>query len=284
MPYVTVDPGVSVFYEDWGEGDRYIFTSQIYLDYYAGYARELSKRGYHVIAVQMRGYGRSSRVPQTDNASDCWVPDLLKVADHLGVKQFAYTGISHGSSLGFKLMEDYPDRILGYAGVVCGPKLKGNHPSSISWRERDVARAATEEGWRERCEENRRNTLAQIRPYHSEYWKDQIRKYADADYENSMHLDKSERVMTFGRGSEDRLDTEEKLIAWMKTVTTPVIIFGGMKDPIVVPEAMFRTAQNIPHCKMVMYGDCDHGVSIAHGEDLVNEIDNFFRERKVFEK
>lgn len=281
MPYVEVDPGISVFYEDWGSGNKFIFTSQIYLDYYAGYARELSKHGYHVIAVQMRGYGKSSRIPQTDNASDCWVSDVLKVADHVGAKQFVYTGISHGSGLGWQMMRENPDRLLAYAGVVCGPKLK-NHPTSFSWRERDVARAATEEGWRERCEENRRNILSEIRPYHSEYWKEQIRLFAQADYVNSMNLDPQERVMTFGHKKADPMDTEEKLIAWIKTVRTPSIIFGGMHDPITVPEAMYRTAMHLPNCKLVMYQDCGHGVALAHGEDLVREIDAFLKERNVF--
>ena len=82
MPYVEVEPGISVFYEDWGMGNKYIFTSQIYLDYYAGYARELSKYGYHVIAVQIRGYGKSSHIEQRDNVSESRATDVLKVADY----------------------------------------------------------------------------------------------------------------------------------------------------------------------------------------------------------
>ena len=103
------------------------------------------------------------------------------------------------------------------------------------------------------------------------------------DYETQMALEPLERMMTFGKRKEDPLDTEEKLIAWMKTVRTPVIIFGGMQDPIVIPEAMYRTAMNVPDCKMIMYQDCGHGVSLAHGEDLVYEIDHFLKERRVFE-
>ena len=67
MPYVKTPDGIDIFYEDWGSGNRFVFTSEIYIDYYCAYTRELAKRGYHVIAVQMRGYGKSSRVPQTDD-------------------------------------------------------------------------------------------------------------------------------------------------------------------------------------------------------------------------
>ena len=56
-----------------------------------------------------------------------------------------------------------------------------------------------------------------------------------------------------------------------------------MQDPIVVPESMFRTVRCVPHCKLVMFNDSDHGVAFSHGEDLVREIDAFIKERKAFE-
>ena len=43
-----------------------------------------------------------------------------------------------------------------------------------------------------------------------------------------------------------------------------------------------RTAAHVPDCKMIMYQDCGHGVALAHGEDLVREIDSFLRERHVY--
>ena len=234
MPFVEVENGISVCYEDWGAGTKYIFTSQIYLDYHAGYARELSKHGYHIIAVQIRGYGRSSRITETDSAMEHWAPDVLKVADHLGVQQFVYTGISHGSGIGWTLLRTHPERILAFAGVVCGPKLKGDHPSTVSWRAKDVSRAVTEDGWKKRCEENRRNILSEIRSFHTPYWKEEICLFAEDDYRMQMALDAKERIMTFGRDI-DPLDTEKKLIDWMHTIRVPVIIFGGMQDPIIIP-------------------------------------------------
>lgn len=89
--------------------------------------------------------------------------------------------------------------------------------------------------------------------------------------------------MTFGNGVDDGMDTEEALIAWMKTVHIPCILMGGMKDVIIQPEAMLRTARYVPDCKLVLYQDADHGVAISHGQDLLEEIDRFFRERMIFD-
>ena len=285
MPYVQVDETVSVFYEDWGEGNKYLFTSEIYIDYHAAYTRELVKRGYHLIAVQIRGYGKSSRVPQADDMQNHWVPDLLKVADHIGAEKFAYTGNSHGCILGWQLLRLHPERILAFAGVVTGPSIRGGKQTQAGSdaRVKDAARAATDEGWRERCEENRQSSRFQERVYTGDYWREQLRTRAEYEYGHNMALDLQERGMNFGRDIEDGLDTEEKLIEWMKTVKTPVILFGGMKDAIIAPEAMFRTARCIPHCKLVLYQDSGHGVRLSHGEDLTAEIDRFFQERRVFE-
>lgn len=282
MPYVRTSDGIELFYEDWGEGDWYVFTSSIYLDYYCSYTRELSKRGYHVIAVQMRGYGKSSRVPQTDDIAEHWLSDMLTVADHLGVRRFAYTGISHGSLLGWQMMRECPERILAFAGVVCGPNFKGDTTySGSAARAKDAARSATPEGWQERCEETRKGILAADRPYTTEYWRDQLHQLADYEYEHSMGLDAQERALNFGHGVDDGMQTEEELIAWMKTVSTPCILLGGMKDIIIRPEAMVRTVRNVPHCKLVLYQDSDHGVALCHAQDVLEEVDRFFRERCI---
>ena len=154
MPLQEVEHGISVWYEDWGEGDRWIFTAKNYIDYNAAYARELAKRGYHVISITLRGYGKSTRVPQTDDITAHWVPDLLKVADAVGAKRFVYTGISHGSSLGWELIHDHPDRIAAFAGVVCGPKIIGD-AASFSWRKRMSTTPMTEAEYEKRCESAR---------------------------------------------------------------------------------------------------------------------------------
>ena len=97
-----------------------------------------------------------------------------------------------------------------------------------------------------------------------------------------MSLDPQERSMHFGHGVDDGMRTEDELIAWMQTVKTPCLLMGGMKDAIIQPEAMFRTARYVPHCKLVLYQDSDHGVALTHGQDLLEETDRFFRERCRF--
>ena len=282
MPLQDVGNGVSVWYEDWGEGDRYIFTAKNYIDYNAAYTRELAKHGYHVISITLRGYGKSTRVPQTDDITSHWVPDLLAVADALGVKRFVYTGISHGFSLGWELIHDHPERIAAFAGVVCGPKIIGD-AASFSWRKRMSTTPMTEQAYEQRCESARQNALAELRPYHSGYWREQIRLYGDEEYERNLHADAQERALHFGNRVFLGLETEEALQEWLRSIRTPVIIFGGMQDPIVVPESMFRTVRCVPECKLVMFNDSDHGVAFSHGEDLVREIDAFLRERRVFD-
>ena len=140
----------------------------------------------------------------------------------------------------------------------------------------------TEAEYEKRCESARQGALAELRPYQSEYWREQIRLYGDEEYERNLHADAQERALHFGNRVFLGMETEEQLQAWLKTIRTPVIIFGGMQDPIVLPESMVRTVRCVPHCKLVMFQDSDHGVAFSHGEDLVREIDAFIKERGVF--
>lgn len=230
----------------------------------------------------MRGYGKSSRVPQTDDIATHWLPDMLAVADHVGAQKFAYTGISHGCVLGWQLIRECPDRILAFAGVVTGPNFKGGSYSGGAARAKDAALGADPEQWQKHCEETRQGILAHDRPYTTPYWRDQLHQLADYEYDHSMNLDAQERVMHFGFGVDDGMRTEEELIAWMKTVQTPCLLMGGMKDVIIQPEAMMRTVRYVPHSKLVMYQDSDHGVTLCHGQDLLEEVDRFFQERCAF--
>lgn len=282
MPVLKVADGTQIYFEDWGTGGKYVFTSEIYIDYYCSYIRELSNRGYHVVWVEMRGYGKSSRVSQTDDIAEHWLPDMLAVADHLGVEKFAYTGISHGCTLGWQMIRECPERILAFAGVVTGPNFKNGTYSGSAARAKDAAKGATEDGWKIHCEETRQHILEADRPYTSPYWRDQLRQAAEYTYHHSMSLDPQERSMHFGHGVDDGMRTEDELIAWMQTVKTPCLLMGGMKDAIIQPEAMFRTARYVPHCKLVLYQDSDHGVALTHGQDLLEETDRFFRERCRF--
>ena len=61
----------------------------------------------------------------------------------------------------------------------------------------------------------------------------------------------------------------------LSTIRTPVLILGGMEDPISTPDLMMRTARSLPHCKLVIYSNCGHNIDTDITEEVVEETDRF---------
>ena len=59
--------------------------------------------------------------------------------------------------------------------------------------------------------------------------------------------------------------------------SVPVLLLGGMEDPISTPELMMRTAKCLPHCKMILYSNCGHNIDTDLTEELAEETDRFLR-------
>ena len=58
--YQTVN-GVTLYYNEYGSGDKYVLSSQMGFDSdEKGWPMDLADEGFHVFTIQIRGYGRST--------------------------------------------------------------------------------------------------------------------------------------------------------------------------------------------------------------------------------
>src|SRR5262249_5713413 len=76
--------------------------------------------GYHAIAVDQRGYGRSDR--PTDPAvydADYVLNAMLGLLDALGEKKAVWAGHDFGAQLVWNLAVRAPDRVAGVIGMSC---------------------------------------------------------------------------------------------------------------------------------------------------------------------
>ena len=89
--------------------------------------------------------------------------------------------------------------------------------------------------------------------------------------------DPREKKVDYGRPLMN-LGSEEKLREALKSIRTPVLILGGADDPISTPALMMRTAECLPHCKLVMYSNCGHNIDTDLVEELTEESDRFLRQ------
>jgi pimeloyl-ACP methyl ester carboxylesterase len=80
----------------------------------------LAKAGYHAVAVDQRGYGRTDR--PSDPAvydADYVANDMLGLLDALGEKKAIFIGHDFGAQLVFNLAVRHPDRVAAVIGMAC---------------------------------------------------------------------------------------------------------------------------------------------------------------------
>ena len=128
MPTRTVDlGGVTLVVDEAGEGGRPVmllhgFTATA--DEVGGVLGPLADRGWHAVAPDLRGHGRSDRPADADAYSfELLAGDVVALADHLGWKRFALLGHSMGGAVAQLIALDHPERLtaLVLASTFHGP-------------------------------------------------------------------------------------------------------------------------------------------------------------------
>lgn len=122
MPEVTAPDGVTLYYEEAGEGTPIVFVHE-----YAGDHRSWEPqmrrfaRGHRCIAYNARGYPPSA-VPDDPEAysQDKARDDILAVLDGLGVEKAHIVGLSMGGFATLHFGLAYPDRALSLVVAGCG--------------------------------------------------------------------------------------------------------------------------------------------------------------------
>lgn len=78
----------------------------------------LAEGGFHAIAPDQRGYGRSTRPPEvTDYDIEHLMGDAIGLLDHLGIDKAVVVGHDWGSMVAWSLALRHPDRLAGVVGM-----------------------------------------------------------------------------------------------------------------------------------------------------------------------
>lgn len=275
MPYVTVEDGVRLYYEEYGSGSHALICMQIDHDRVRdSLERELAKRGFHVYLLTNRGFGRSTHICEDYGLGwyDRFADDVIAFADQMGIDRFVYSGASHGSGVGWHLALRHPERLICVYAVVAGPLSPeefqtpseapippiledpipfGTLPSDFTIPTDDPRLLAR----RARNAEVDRALRAQ--PNYQEV------------FESPETL-----AINFGPALAATC-TEERLQEVLRTIQVPVLMLGGVDDVCSRPELMLRTAKCLPKCKLIIYSRFGHVVDIY--EDLASDCERFYR-------
>lgn len=262
MGFIQINDKIKLFYEEYGTGEKIILSAQAGF-YKKGMQQELAKMGYHVYCITLRGFAPSSYIEEDygDEWYNIFADDVVMVADKLGIDKFIYMGASHGAGVGWHLNLRHPERVTAFIAVVAGPhSLKEGTMSYRQMLEQGIIKCPP--------------------PFDPEIENDParvLRRTRRAEHiSNQPPLDPRERSINYGRPLMG-LKTEEKLLEALKTIKTPTLLIGGTEDPISKMELMMRTAECLPHCKLVIYSNCGHNIDTDIIEEVCDETDRFLK-------
>ncbi len=95
----------------------------------------LAAAGYHVLAPDQRGYGRSSR---PDNISDYNIADLsadlIGLLDDVGAQTAVFVGHDWGAPVAWSTAQLHPDRVAGVVGLSVPPVPRAQVPPTQAFR------------------------------------------------------------------------------------------------------------------------------------------------------
>ena len=269
--------GVTLAYEEYGSGNRYLISSQNFFFrdcHMALLGRE--PYHYHVFLIYTRGYGASTHIfdPTPRDYTTIWGKDVAAFAEAVGINSFYYTGISHGNWAGWYLALNRPELLRGFA---CGngiaqfraPDARTPVPPRP---ELDLDRvvgnreALEKMAWMENWPTNNPDRLRRRAGNHKEHLQ--------------ILLNRKKEEFTVRNTNMSCCDakTREEFYETMAKIDVPVLFLHGMLDPLAKIEDVVRLSQAIPGSQIKAYQNLGHGGGDECPEIFARDCDRFFRD------
>ena len=269
--------GVTLAYEEYGSGNRYLISSQNFFFrdcHMALLGRE--PYHYHVFLIYTRGYGASTHIfdPTPRDYTTIWGKDVAAFAEAMGINSFYYTGISHGNWAGWYLALNRPELLRGFA---CGNGIAQFRDPDARMPvpprpELDLDRvvgnreALEKMAWMENWPTNNPDRLRRRAGNHKEHLQ--------------ILLNRKKEEFTVRNTNMSCCDakTREEFYETMAKIDVPVLFLHGMLDPLAKIEDVIRLSQAIPGSQIKAYQNLGHGGGDECPEIFARDCDRFFRD------
>ncbi|NLK87720.1 MAG: alpha/beta hydrolase [Clostridiaceae bacterium] len=271
--YQTVN-GATLYYNEYGSGDKYVLSAQMGFDSdEKGWPMDLADEGFHVFAVQIRGYGQSTHVFEDLGGEwyDIWADDVYEFAVSKGIQRFLYTGQSHGAGIGWHLALRHPEVLVGFAALVGGPHSRKGGETSPE-RLKTIMTADDPEAREKGAEAAKKHFLSFAEKFADDpVLKAEFEGKATKAYEWALHRT-PEEVRINPRKPLSYLKTDEDVYQELSKIDIPVLMINAYMDKVVPVTDILWPVKVIRNSKCLIYNNAGHDVHYDCRDDVRREI------------
>lgn len=207
---------------------------------WASQAALLARRGFRVIAIDLRGHGESEAWADPCTM-DALAGDTVAVMDELAVQRAHYVGLSIGGMSGFGLALQHPDRLLSLC--LCDARADTPPAAAALWDERIALATA-------------HNSCAPLAQPTIERWFG--RPFLDAHPQiERRFIETAARTRTAGFIGCARAIQRMDYLAQVSLIALPTTLIVGANDGV-LPEAMRELQARMPAARLEMIAAAGH--------------------------
>jgi pimeloyl-ACP methyl ester carboxylesterase len=256
--------GVKWHYVEAGKGEPVVFLHGLPESWFSWhYQIEAVSQKYHVVAVDLKGYGQSDK-RDGDYTAQAVANELIALFDAIGLDEFSLVTHDWGTLIGDHIASTVSHRIIKYVRMEA-PVLKiapANHPQFELFKNQDLARSIMSEA---------RTFITKV------YEPRTVQKISDEDMEGIIfEFSRPGVVEAVPRYFRDfNLDSEEVRRERFGKMTFPVLVLQGEKDPA-QPLWYFEGIEEIfPDVKFQTIKDAGHFTELEKPEEVSKAILDF---------
>lgn len=271
--FVSVD-GARVHYQEFGDVSKptlimiHGYTASLYV--WKTVAPMLADSGFHVVALDLLGFGYSDKPSWFDYAIASQARIVARFMNRLGIGRATLVGSSYGGAVAATLALDYPERVekLVLVDAVSNDNLR-NHPILKLASIPGIGEAITPFLVDSRAFQRHRmrGTLAKAnhKLITDERVEGILRPLTAADAHHSL-------LATSRAWSANRIEQDAHLI------TQPTLIVWGEDDKVIPVDDGYTLHRSILNSRLVILKDCGHVPQEERSETFADLVTEFCRD------